>query len=243
MSVKLMFGYTYFNPKEGMSSCDTLLRVKVKNSDAPKDVQVWYKKAGSYDWGTDRLKLEKDYGSYQIFTNKLPDENRIFAINDDFTLKLQAGNIEAWDNNYGFNYKLSYFRGVVGNNISLIQAKVVVDEQFQTSHLEGLIYINKIAYKKEVGILYSIDDGYEWIKWPGKPEGLIELGPINQVDGLEAWSFKTPYHNINEGGKDFKFACYFDVLDKDHPASDQSFWDNNFDQNYIIPKNQNTDIE
>ena len=243
MSVKLKLGYTVFDPKKGMGSAKTVLKVKVKNISPDKNVQV-SSKGDAYKWYAQPLTLEKSYGSYDIFTNELPEKDvHAPEINSQFVLKSIIANQEYWDNNHSNNYQLPYFRATVGNNISLIKAQNVVDYQNSLSYLLGTIYVNDICFTKTVGILYSTDGGWNWRRKEAYRIGKPKIGPMGEIEGIEEWAFETEKYPIETMPPIYMFSAYFEVNDENHPAYGDSFWDNNFSLNYVIGKNYPSVIE
>lgn len=243
MSIKLMFGHSFFNPKEGMGSAQTVLRVKVKSIDHNKRVELIYRQ-DEHNWSSCNLLFEKTYGSYDIFTNVRPEGGYcISPIHNDFAFKLTGNGQTFWDNNFSHNYCLPYFRAAVGNNISLINARTCINASEQTSYIQGSIYVNDICFNKSVGILYSIDGGYHWEKIEATRKGILNHGPLGRLDGVEEWIFKTSPHNIHNLPPIYLFSVFFEVNDPNHPACGSSFWDNNFDRNYLLAKNYNDAIE
>lgn len=243
MAIKLLFGHSFFNPKEGMGSAQTVIRVKVKNVAPCKRVELFYRQ-DEQNWASTDLIFEKEYGSYDIFTNVLPEGGYCLSpVYSDFAFKLSCGGNTYWDNNFSHNYVLPYFRAAVGNNISLMNARTSINYNEQTSYIQGSIYVNDICFNKNVGVLYSVDGGYHWEKVSATRKGVLDHGPLGRLDGVEEWLFKTPPHHINNMPPIYLFSVFFDVIDTNHPACGSSFWDNNFDRNYQLAKNYIDSIE
>jgi hypothetical protein len=100
---------------------------------------------------------------------------------------------------------------------------------FTTSWVEGEIYVKNLSFNKKVGIRLTTNG------WGmSRDTDASFSGPVSVAEGLsqvERWTFKTPEFNLDTSTPDFQFAIYHNNED-----TGQWFWDNNFDQNYTLSK-------
>jgi len=55
---------------------------------------------------------------------------------------------------------------------------------------------------------------------------------------VEIWKFKTPELNLDSSQPDFVFAVFYE-----NQNTGQRFWDNNFEQDYRLSKNDLATVE
>ena len=210
----------------------TSIVVKVKNVAFSKDVRAAYNSGGAA-WQQIVLGYLGHYGNYDLFGN--PDGP--FFVGQLVVSCTQAG-VTDYDNDGGKNYFVGDNRGVAGGNVVLNQAVAHQGLEagggftFQTSWIEGSIYVNNLSYAKRVGIRYTANN---WATWQdvdatyGGPAA-SEYNPALPGDA-EQWNFKTPEYNYDSASDTFQFAIYHQRLD-----TGDWFWDNNFSQNYQLSK-------
>lgn len=147
-----------------------------------------------------------NYGNYDLFgrdSGFTSDELVVFAA---------VGGQTEWDNNNGANYRVPTFHSVVGGNVVLDRAVARQGMQagggftFQTSLLEGEIYVNNLSYGKRVGVRYTAD------RWTTSDDSdAVYAGPATEgtyatSSGVELWRFRTPEYNYNHASGIFEFA-------------------------------------
>lgn len=102
---------------------------------------------------------------------------------------------------------------------------------FTTSWLEGEILVNNLSLDKVVGVHMSVDGGTNWSDTHGSYAGQNTVEGISLGAGAEVWKFKTPELNLDNSSPEFRFAVFYRNV-----ATGQTFWDNNFGQDYKISK-------
>jgi hypothetical protein len=194
-------------------------RVKVDNLAYAKTVVLHH---GDGAIWTDRgLVWVEGYGSYDVFvTPTLVDAGPI----QKFAVRYDVSGQRFWDNNGGTNYRIDEGHGTVGGDVTLRNAQVFPGVTRYDRSLRGQIYVNNLAYQKNVGIRMSIDGGATWTNYAASylrkaTEGTFQDAfPVPEV---EVWEFSTPL--FNPVGNDIYFAVYYDA-----------YWDNNFGRNYRL---------
>ena len=100
---------------------------------------------------------------------------------------------------------------------------------FTTSWVEGEIFVKNLSFNKRVRIRLSANG---WASF--QDTDALFSGNVAVAEGdsqVEVWKFKTPELNIDTSRPDFKFSVFYNDLD-----TGEWFWDNNFDQDYILSK-------
>lgn len=237
--LKVAFGENY--AVSGMTFAWTRIYVNIKNITYTKKVQLHYK---GFDglWRDFNLPFVGHYGNFDVFgssSSSTPPCN-------EFVVRYVVSNMEFWDDNSFENYKIGAYSGCAGGNVMLKKAVARTGFQggggftFQTSWLEGEIYVFNKSYHKRVVIHYTTDNWFTFsdveASYAGQEKGLADY-----VKGVEIWKFKTPELNYNPASDIFRFAVYYEILDPGmfyHTI----FWDNNFEQDYELSKVDGTKI-
>ena len=216
----------------------TYVRAKVKNDHFEKDVHVHYREPGTSGWADVELPWIANYGDYDLFGR---DQG---FVTHEFVVRASVGGETEWDNRGGANYTIGNFRQVVGEEVVLARAVAKQGLQggggftIRTSWFEGEIYVNNLAFAKRVGVRYTANGWASWqdrdaVYWSPAGEGTYATS-----GGVEVWRFKTPELNYDAASDVFAFAVYFN-----RPDTGQWYWDNNFGQNYKLPKAHDLFIE
>jgi hypothetical protein len=197
----------------------TYARVKVDNLTYAKAVVLHY---GDGAVWTDRgLVWIEGYGSHDVFV--MP---RLMGLGpvQRFAVRYNVSGFEFWDNNGGANYTIGEGRGTVGGNVTLRSALLLPGVTQYDRSLRGQIYVNNLAYQKNVGLRMSIDGGTSWVNYAATYVSKATEGTRQDavpIPDVEVWGFWTPlfspsFYNIY-------FAVYYD-----------GYWDNNFGHNYSL---------
>ena len=232
--VKLKYAIAQSIEIPGVNLAYTYLKVKAQNLDSSKTISFFYKDSQG-TWQTKPLTLEESYGDYDIFT----------AINapytEEFAIKYTLDGVDYWDSNEGANYKL------LKNNENLISGNVILNKATVKSNyndaalwIEGEIYAKKISYNKRIGIRFSGNDGKDWEETDAIYQGVEIEGAYNSIFNtpIEVWKFKTQANQYPAEPDFFRFAVYYKNGD-----NGESYWDNNFGQDYKISKVDGVMIE
>lgn len=236
--LKVAFGENY--AVSGMTVSWTHIRAKVKNIDYNKNVIFHYKDSDG-NWKDHPLEFLAHYGNYDVFTGI-----GTAPVTNEFAIKYIVPGQEHWDNNQSQNYKIGTHSGAVGGNVMLKEATARIGREsgagytVTTSWLEGLIYVQNLAYEKKVGVRYSADGGTNWENVEASFAGKAQAA-AGTVDSVEIWRFKTPTLSLSSPDH-FKFAVFYERRDPG-PNLGKIFWDNNFGQDYQLIKREGVKIE
>ena len=220
-----------FSPGGGITGVqNTVLSAKVQNLGFIKDVALHYRQTDG-TWIERPLNWVKNYGNYDLFSR---NDNTIVI--NEFVLRYTVNGQTFWDNNNGFNYHVDEIHpNTVGGNVVLNFAKARRGTEagggfvFDTSWVEGEIYLNDLSFNKQVGIRLSTDG---WASFHDTGATFAGFHSVAEgVSTVQVWKFKTPELNLDNSTPDFKFAIFYHNLD-----SGQFFWDNNFGQDYTLSK-------
>ena len=229
-AVRLKLARREFFSGGGFSGTYTPIAVKVKNIAFTKNVTVLYTAYGS-TWNAVNLAFSSYFGDYDIFSGTINEQVLQFA------LRYDVDGQTFFDNNSGQDYRFVTNLGVVGGNVILNKAVSKQGVQagggfvFTTSWLEGEILVNNLSFVKNVGIRLSADGGISWNDTLGFFAGSQDSDNIFVGTGAEVWRFKTPELNLVSNPPEFRFAVFYR-----NGATGESFWDNNFGQDYKISK-------
>ncbi|XXX81448.1 hypothetical protein WMF30_22075 [Sorangium sp. So ce134] len=239
MSVRLKIAFNQVYAVSGMTTSWTTVAVKVKNIAADKQVDLIFKPHGSSGWVEAPLSFQSHHGTYATFGSN--SSGSIESV-ESFAIRYRTAGAEFWDNNDGQDYHIgSVFSGAVGGNVILGRATAIRSavpaggSTVDTGWIEGEILVNNLAFWKRVGLVYTYDDGGTW------HEVLASfLGPVkavaNNVAGVEIWRFRTPQLTIHDSASAYRFAVF-------HEHNGTTFWDNNYGQDYSLPKANGSHIE
>lgn len=221
----------------GVSDAYMYTKAKVSNIGFAKDVQIHFR-TPSGTWIEQPLIWIANFGDYDLF---LLNHGTHTA---EFVIRYSVNGVTFWDNNQNVNYHLNNFANTVGGNVVLNRAVAKIGTQvgggfvFTTSWLEGEIYVNNLSFGKQVGVRLSTDGGLSWQDTNASFVGNIGEGTFTTSLGAELWRFKTPELNLDPAATFFRFAIYYRNL-----ATNEWFWDNNFEQDYRMSKVEGTFIE
>ncbi len=237
--VRLKVAYGQVYAVSGMTFDWTTIEVNVKNIDFQKSVVMHYKDPADGSWKDYPLAFSGHYGNYDVFSGgNAPTTG-------EFVIKYAVPGGEHWDNNGGENYHIAAFEGEVGGSVMLKRATSHIGHEsgggfvFTTSWFEGEIYVRNLSYNKRVGVHYSTDGGTTWADMDASYAGKVQAVASN-VHSVEIWKFKTP--TLTYGNPDtFRFSVYYELQDSG-PNFGNTFWDNNFSQDYILGKTHGTTI-
>jgi Carbohydrate/starch-binding module (family 21) len=204
---------------------------RVQNIGFTKDVALHYKRTNS-NWAQVPMSWKSNFGDYDVFFASEP------KLIEEFVLRHTIGGVIFWDNDEGRNYHFGGHAVVVGGNVSLSKATARQGTEagggfvFETSWLEGELYVNNLSPVKEVGIRLSADGGATWEDVNGTFAGpAAGLGAAFDSSTAELWKFKSQELNFNPAASEFRFAVFYRNL-----PTGEVFWDNNFGQDYKVSK-------
>jgi Carbohydrate/starch-binding module (family 21) len=206
------------------------IRVRVQNIGFTKEVALHYNDHGT--WIEVALAWISNFGDYDVFFVNEP------KLVEEFALRYSIGGITFWDNDQGQNYRFAGRAAVIGRNVSLKTATARRGTEagggsvFDTSWIEGELYVNNLSPAKVVGVRLSVDGGASWEDVEASFAGSA-AGPGASFDPSTAewWIFKSPERNFNPASSQFRFAAFYRDL-----STGTEFWDNNFGQDYKVSK-------
>lgn len=245
LPVRLKYASSQFSDTiNGVNLKNTYAKVKLQTIGFQRNVIFFYKKSEGI-WDGEPLVLDANYGDYELYIAKH------IPLTEEFAIKSTVDGISYWDNNNGNNYHLltSRVHNIMGGNVVLNKAiaktepEIGVELENKKSWVEGEIYVTKKGcYYKNIGVRFSADNGITWENVEASYEHPVtESFSIDVALGeleVELWKFKTPACNFNQAADIFRFAVYYHNLE-----TNESYWDNNFEQDYKISKIHGSTIE
>jgi hypothetical protein len=238
-AVRLKYGSSVtFSPGGGVTGVEiTQASVKVVNVALSKDVALHYQKSDG-SWAERALTFQNNFGDYDLFSANFND-----LATTQFVIRYSVNNQTFWDNNNFANYKVDSGRpNIVGNNVVLNKAVARRGIQggagviFTTSWVEGEIYVNNRSFNKNVGIRLTSNGWKNFQDMNASFGGVVSLA--TGLSEVEIWKFKTQELNLDESTPDFRFAVFYI-----NPITGESFWDNNFGQDYKLSKSDLSLVE
>ncbi len=209
----------------------------VKNLAVTKYVTMIYT-PGSGMWKELPLTFAVHFGDHDLFSGTVNEQA------SEFALRYSVLGETHFDNNGGWNYSFGARLTAIGGNVALSHARARRGAQagggfvFDTSWLEGEILVNNLAYSKDVGVRLSDDGGATWFDTHAYYAGEHTSSGIFVGVGGEVWRFKSPELNFNNAAPTFRFAVFYR-----HLPNGETFWDNNFHQDYHVSKAEGSLIE
>ncbi|PSB30259.1 carbohydrate-binding protein [Stenomitos frigidus] len=231
-AVRLKYGESEtFAPGGGISNVElTKMSVKVANIAFNKEVALHYQQPNGA-WTERSLTFQANFGNYDLFTASFND-----LVTTQFVIRYSVDGQTFWDNNNFANYHVDSGRpNVVGKNVVLNTAVARRGGQagggfvFTTSWVEGEIYVNNLAFSKVVGIRLTTNGWRSFQDTNASFSGTLPVA--TGLSEVEVWKFKTPELNLDESTLNFQFAVFYNT-----PTTGESFWDNNFGQDYSLSK-------
>ncbi|HKG98520.1 MAG TPA: hypothetical protein VKA97_11920 [Pyrinomonadaceae bacterium] len=221
----------------GFTGQFTNATVRVKNIAFIKEVTLHYKNNGA--WMDESLAWKAQFGNYDLFSVTKSE------LIEEFVIRYSTAGQTFWDNNGGWNYRFAGRAALIGGNVALSKATAKRGTQagggfvFDTSWIEGEIFVSNLSFGKSVGIRLTVDGG---ATWSDVPAGFGSSGTgssgIGDPSAAEIWKFKSPELNFNPVASEFRFAVFYRNL-----ATGEAFWDNNFAQDYKVSKANGSTIE
>lgn len=243
MPVRLKVAFNQVYAVSGMTFNWTTLIAKVQNLGFAKDVEVFFSRHGSASWHVADLIFQGHYGNYDVFgVNGVGPVSHV----DQFAIRYRVNGTEFWDNNAGLDYFIgSTFSGACGGNVVLGHATARRQTEagggftFDTGWVEGEILVNNLTFAKRVGVVMSRDNGATWEETLATYDGPVQA-VASSVAGVERWRFSTSHTTIptGQGNGTYRFAVFFEPL-----GWGQTFWDNNFAQDYFLSKVNGSEID
>jgi hypothetical protein len=228
--VRLKLARREFFSGGGFSGSFMPVSTKVRNIVFSKEVSIHYT-PDNLTWKDSPLGFAGWFGEYDLFSGTVNEQVLQFVV------RYTVGGQIFYDNNSGFNYRFDSNLATVGGNVVLNNAKARKGAQagggftFTTSWLEGEILVNNLSFAKQVGVRLSADGGLSWEDTNGSFAGCKTNEGIFVGSGSEVWRFKTGESNFNNASAEFRFAIFYQNL-----ATGETFWDNNFGQDYKVSK-------
>ncbi len=230
--VRLKYGQSVsFSPGGGITGVeDSHFEVKVKNVAFEKDVAIRF--ALSDGVFTEKaMSFQDHFGDYELYS--LSDNG---FVTNQFVVRYTVAGQTFFDNNGGSDYRVDGSRpNTCGGNVDLNKAIAHKGSEaggglvFTTSRVEGEILVKNLSFNKQVGIRLTAND------WATFQDTLATFsGTVSLPEGasqVEVWKFLTPEFNLDLSSPVSRFAIFYFNLD-----TGESFWDNNFGQNYTISK-------
>lgn len=220
----------------GMSGTFAPVSAKVRNLAFAKEVSVRYTPDG-VNWKDSPLSFSSHHGDYDLFAGTVNEQVARFAVS------YKAGGGTYWDNNSGQDYRLDGRLAIVGGNVVLYRAAARRGMEagggmtFVTSWLEGEVLVNNLSFSKQVGVRMSADGGAHWNDTQGSFAGDHTGDGVFVGSGAEVWKFRTPALNLDNSSPEFRFAVFYRNL-----SAGETYWDNNFGQDYKVGKADGTSV-
>lgn len=219
--VKLKSASSFFWSGAGQAGRAINIQVRVKNIGFTKNAYLHYN-AGGTGWNEIELNFASHHGNYDLFTHSTSFSNWTGSV--EFAIRYEVNGETYWNNNDNRNFHLgSGDDFIIENEVAL--RRMDADGYLcagwmgcsHATHLSGEIYVENIYYDKVVGIRCS-SDGVNW-----EDIEATYLTPIG--GGVERWNFDSWDYVYQPGSSYPVYACavFFD-----------SYWDNNFMQDYQI---------
>ena len=155
--IRVKVGFGEFYAVSGMTFAWTHLYVHVPHNAFTPAVSLHYHKMGDV-WADSPLPFVKNFGSFDVFGGDNTPST------DEFVIKYAVNGTEFWENNEWKNYRIGTYAGLTGGNITLKRAcarrgiEAGGGMTFETSWLEGDIYVSNLSYHKRVVIRYTADN-------------------------------------------------------------------------------------
>jgi len=232
-SVRLEVARRGFFSGGGFSGSFAPISAKVKNIAFTKEVSVHYTPDNS-NWKDFPLSFLSHFADHDIFNGTINEQV------EQLVIRYAVNGQTFYDNNFGQNYRLDLKLAAIGENVILNRATARRGTQagggfvFTTSWLEGEILVNNLSFVKHVGVRMSADGGSTW------SDTAASFAGSNMADGTfigpaEVWRFKTPELNLNPASPMLVFAVFYG-----NGNTGETFWDNNFGQNYAVSNTENS---
>ena len=228
-TVRLELARRGFFSGGGFSGSFADVTVKVRNIAFAKDVEVHFT-PDNVTWKDFAVPHSFFAGDHDLFEGTVNEQV------EQLVIRYTANGETQYDNDFGRNYRLDLALAAVGKNVVLHTATARRGTEagggftVTTSWLEGNILVNNLSFVKSVGVRMSADGGTTWndtvALFAGQklPDGTF-IGPA------EVWRFKTPELNLNAASSVFQLAVFYQ-----NGATGETFWDNNFEQDYRVDK-------
>ncbi|BCW72427.1 CBM21 domain-containing protein [Arthrobacter sp. NicSoilB8] len=205
---------------------------KVANLGYDKKVLLHYRE-GFGPWKQHQLSWIEWHGDHDIFTTGTPNTSPPSA--DEFALSYTVNGTTYWDSQYGQNYKTGALNTITGGHIALFGATTrFAGLAANQRDVTGDIYVDNLSPYKDVGIRMSTDGGTAWQDVPAHYVGTSIEQAYNNLGIVEKWQFITPDFT---GLQPVRFAAYY----RDH-SSGNTYWDNNFGNDYVLSPQPNSRI-
>jgi hypothetical protein len=218
-----------FSPGQGLTDVmDTEISAKVKNIAFEKSVAIHY---AQFDgtWTEKELIWQDNFGDYDLFSKK----DNSFVTNQ-FVIRYSVNGETFWDNNNGADYHLDNGHpNTIGRKVLLNKITAWQGQQGSpsvvSSWVDGEILVKNLSFNKRVGIRLSADGGATFHDTEATFSSTVPV--YLGFSAVELWKFKTPEVTLDESTPHFKFAVYYNNVD-----TGEWFWDNNFDRDYTLSK-------
>ncbi len=236
--VQLLQATAYHSSHYGISADEFTIKVRVKDLDYEKEVNVWAKTAAG-TWTNLRpgYFVKSEENGDQIWTvigtqaaypyaSSLPE----LAHPYEFAVKYKVNGVTYWDNNNNQNYHLGATDGeLLGNDINVLSlySNGYKNTYSNYTSFYGQVLIKNLAYDKKVKIIYSTDN------WATTKTANCTFVPVNYFPygssviypneaGVERWNYSI---EVPLNSSSVKFAIAYEV-------NGVTYWDNNYDKNY-----------
>jgi hypothetical protein len=197
----------------------TYVRVKVRNLAYAKDTRLHYREGDSWrDYG---LPWAGHYGNYDVFAGRAPHCN-------EFVVSCTMNGRTYWDNNDGRNYDVHDYSSAIGGSLVLRSARQLAFASYERS-VRGAIYLENRHYEKQVGVRLLPMGATDWIDVGAHYVGIPDEATVVALGPIEQWEFSSAIYRTYG----FTLAAYYRDL-----ATGETFWDNNFGQNYRLVQGQ-----
>ena len=197
-------------------------KIAVKNLAYQKNVVVHY----TYDdetWNDVSASYEKTSNDgYEIWTFETPmqpSNKYYYRYNCKFAIKYEVNGQTYWDNNGTKDYSFKGLNLPNKQDYQLNKCQMLVDRCYYRCGLNGTIMFQDFNPDKEVTVRYTTDN------WKTYKDIKAYKHPLYKpYKNMETWIFRIP-----ERADKYEFAIMCEL-------NGNTFWDNNFDKNYVYTR-------
>ncbi len=205
---------------------------------------IHYQTEAGRPWRDAPMALLGDYGTHLLYYVRIQDASLRAAVKCNWFYAVSGMSFSEtyWDNNGGNDYRTSAYAseagtqsGDVGNHVGLQVCSNYVSSStllFNGQRIPlfwntvgGSVVVENLSPNKTVGIRLTKDG---WATFQDIPATYAYNMDIGGSHNVEVWNFNRKISLLGMGSS-FEFAIYYT-----DQASGNTYWDNNFEQNYRV---------
>lgn len=195
--------------------------VEIENLGYNKNVTIHYTTDNGATWeDVSATYMQPTWGNYEAWEFDVPGVGVGLRGNATitFAIKYEVNGQEYWDNNNGQNYTVKAGYGInsafdFGDSGSVA---LFNSYRYSDNKIAGSVQLKDMAYEKDVKIRYTTDN------WASYEEVYATYGYTLDKDYVQVWDFEF---SATENPVEFAIS---------YTVNGQTYWDNNFGQNYTI---------